>query len=138
MILKSRPVQFLFIPPQCQCDVLDLPVLLLEVSKSGPPRLAPYQNTKTHNNQHEPPLPYTPAALPSPSMGRSAAPPTHGAAAPEVPTQRVGAGCALDAVGSPVWGVNQRPIKNYNYSNERGVGLRWPPLIHNTQQSTKS
>jgi hypothetical protein len=36
---------------------------------------------KTHNNQHEPPPPYLPAALPSTSMGRSLAPTTHGAAA---------------------------------------------------------
>ena len=40
------------------------------------------QNTKhkTHNNQHELPPPYPPAALHSPSMGRSAALTTHGAA----------------------------------------------------------
>ena len=42
--------------------------------------LATTQNTKTHNNQHEPLLLYPPAALLSPSMGRLAAPPTHGAA----------------------------------------------------------
>ena len=98
--------------------------------------LRPTQNTKTHNNQHELPPPYLPADLPSTSMGRSEAPPTHGAAAPEVPTQGVGAGCALDAVSSPVWGIEQRPIEKYR--DERGVGLRWPPLIRNTQQSTES
>jgi hypothetical protein len=41
------------------------------------------QNTKhnTHNNQHESPPPYAPVALPSPSMGRSTAPTTHGVVA---------------------------------------------------------
>jgi hypothetical protein len=44
---------------------------------------------KTHNNQHEMPQPYPPADLPSPTMGRPAAPPTHGAAATKVPMQGV-------------------------------------------------
>ena len=39
------------------------------------------QNTKTHNNQHEPSLPYPPATLHSTSMVRSEAPPMHGAMA---------------------------------------------------------
>ena len=36
------------------------------------------QQHKTHNNQHEMPSPCPPAALPSPSMGRSVVPTTHG------------------------------------------------------------
>jgi hypothetical protein len=47
------------------------------------------QQHKTHNNQHEMLPPYSPAALPSPSMGRPAAPPSHGAAATKVPTKGV-------------------------------------------------
>jgi hypothetical protein len=47
------------------------------------------QQHKTHNNQHEMPPPYPPAALPSPSMGRAVAPPTHGAEAAKVPKQGV-------------------------------------------------
>jgi hypothetical protein len=47
------------------------------------------QQHKTHNNQHEMLLPYPPAALPSPSMGRPVAPPTHGAEATKVPKQGV-------------------------------------------------
>jgi hypothetical protein len=69
------------------------------------------QQHKTRNNQHEMPPPCPPVALPSPSMGRSAAPPTHVAEAGKVPTQGAGAGCALDTVGFPVWGAKQRPIK---------------------------
>jgi hypothetical protein len=44
---------------------------------------------KTHNNQHEMSPPYPPAALPSPSMGRPVAPPTHGTEATKVPKQDV-------------------------------------------------
>jgi hypothetical protein len=55
------------------------------------------QQHKTHNNQHEMPPSYPPAALPSPSMSRSVAPPTHGAEATKVPKQgvwrRVSASC---------------------------------------------
>ncbi len=47
------------------------------------------QQHKTHNNQHEMPLPYPPAALPSPSKGRLVAPPTHGAEATKVPKQGI-------------------------------------------------
>ncbi len=47
------------------------------------------QQHKTHNNQHEMPPPYLPVALPSPSLGRSVAPPTHGAEATKVPKQGV-------------------------------------------------
>ena len=39
------------------------------------------QQHKTHNNQHEMPPPCPPAALPSPSMGRTEVPPTHDATA---------------------------------------------------------
>ncbi len=44
---------------------------------------------KTHDNQHEMPPPHPPAALPSPSMGRPVAPPTHFADATKVPKQGV-------------------------------------------------
>jgi hypothetical protein len=47
------------------------------------------QQHKTHNNQHEMPPPYPPAALPSPSMGRPVVPPTHGAEATKVPKQGI-------------------------------------------------
>jgi hypothetical protein len=47
------------------------------------------QQHKTHNNQHEMPLPYPPEALPSPSMGRLVAPPTHGTEATKVPKQGI-------------------------------------------------
>ena len=39
------------------------------------------QQQKTHDNRHEMPPPCPPVALPSPSMGRSAAPTTHGVVA---------------------------------------------------------
>jgi hypothetical protein len=56
-------------------------------------KYGPAQNTttqtQTHNNQHEMLPPYPPAALPSPSMGKPVAPPTHGAEATKVPTQGV-------------------------------------------------
>ena len=39
------------------------------------------QQHKTHNNQHEMPPPSPPATLPSPSMSRTKAPPTHGVTA---------------------------------------------------------
>jgi hypothetical protein len=45
------------------------------------------QQHKTHNNQHEIPPPYPPAALPSPSTGRPMVPPTHGTEATKVPKQ---------------------------------------------------
>ncbi len=54
--------------------------------KCGP---AQTQQHKTHNNQHEMPPPYPPAALPSPSMDRPVAPPTHGAEATKVPKQSI-------------------------------------------------
>ncbi len=47
------------------------------------------QQYKTHNNQHEMPPLYPPAALPSPSIGRPVVPPTHGAEATEVPKQGI-------------------------------------------------
>ncbi len=47
------------------------------------------QQHKTHNNQHKMPLPYPPSVLPSPSMGRPVAPPTHGAEATRIPKQCV-------------------------------------------------
>ncbi len=47
------------------------------------------QQHKTHNNQHEIPPLYPLAALPSPSMGRPVAPPTHGAEATKVPQQGI-------------------------------------------------
>jgi hypothetical protein len=49
------------------------------------------KSTVQHKTQqhHEMPLPYPPAALPSPSMGRPVAPPTHGAEATKVPKQGV-------------------------------------------------
>ncbi len=47
------------------------------------------QQHKTHNNQHEMPRPYPPTALPSPSMGRPVAPPTHGVEATKVPKQGI-------------------------------------------------
>ncbi len=47
------------------------------------------QQHKTHNNQDEMPPPYSPVALPSPSMGRPVAPPKHGAEATKVPKQGV-------------------------------------------------
>ncbi len=47
------------------------------------------QHHKTHNNQHEMRLPYPPTALPSPSMGRPVAPPTHGAEATKVSKQGI-------------------------------------------------
>ncbi len=47
------------------------------------------QQHKTHNNQHEMPPPYPPTALPSPSMGRPVAPPTHGAETTKVPKEGV-------------------------------------------------
>ncbi len=54
-------------------------------------KYGPAQNTttQTHNNQHEKPLPYPPAALPSPVMGRPVVPPTHGAEATKVPKQGI-------------------------------------------------
>ncbi len=47
------------------------------------------QQHKTHNNQHDMPLPYPPVALPSSSMGRPVAPPTYGAEATKVPNQGI-------------------------------------------------
>ena len=47
------------------------------------------QQHKTHSNQHEIPLPYSPVALPSPSMARQVVPPTHGAEATKVPKQGI-------------------------------------------------
>jgi hypothetical protein len=40
-----------------------------------------HKNHKTHNNQHEPPLPYPPAALPSFAMATSAMASNQGTAA---------------------------------------------------------
>ena len=51
-----------------------------------------------------------PVALHSLFMGRLAVS-THGAEAAKVPTHGASSGCALNAVGSPVWGAKQRPIK---------------------------
>ena len=47
------------------------------------------QQIKTSNNQHEMPPPCSPAALPSPSMGRPEAPPTLCATTTKVPTQGI-------------------------------------------------
>ena len=80
--------------------------------------------TTPHNNQYEPPPPYHPEALPSPSRGWSAAPPTHGAEAAKVPTQGAGTGCAVDAVGSPVWDANSDPSKDKEMRGELTLGGR--------------
>jgi hypothetical protein len=40
------------------------------------------------------------------------------------------------AVGSPVWSANTSPIKLLR--GRQGLGLRWPPINQDTQQSTQS
>ena len=68
------------------------------------------------NNQHEPPPPYHLAALPSPSIGRSAAPHIHVAEAAEVTMQVASAGCALDTVGFSDWGTTHQKIERWEGS----------------------
>ncbi len=105
------------------------------------------QQNKTHNNQHEIPPPYPPAALPSPSMGRPVVPPTHGTEATKVPKQGIWSwvcawggwfpcsGCHTDTPwkserqeGS--WPYSQNLIKTHNNqleindSSKRDVGER--------------
>jgi hypothetical protein len=47
-----------------------------------------------------------------------------------------GTGFVLLIVGTLVWDANAYPIKKYR---ERwGLDLRWPPIDHDTQQSTYS
>ncbi len=71
-------------------------------------------------------------------MGRSAAPRTHGAAAPEVTTHGVGARCALGAVSSPVWSAEQRPIKNIEMRGELASGGRRYSVTRNNDRELKA
>ncbi len=96
-----------------------------KVAKSG--KHAHDTTTQMHNNQNELLLPYPPAALPSLSMGKAAVPPPHSAAA-SYKSRTIGFGGTND--GSPVWGANKR--------GRWGLGLRWPPIKQETQQSTDS
>ncbi len=79
------------------------------------------QQHKTHNNQHEMLRPYPPVALPSPSMGRPVAPPTHGAEATKVPKQGVRRRVCAKCGWFPCSGCHtETPQKS-----ERGEGS-WP------------
>ncbi len=90
----------------------------------------------TQNNQNGPLLPYPPAALPSFSVSRAAAPTTHGASAPMGPCKARAIELGGTAVGSPVWGANASPTKILR--GRRGLDLMWPPIHQDTQQSTQS
>ncbi len=83
----------------------------------------------TQNNQK-----WTTAALPSSSIALSLqdvmAPPL-----PMVPHKACAISLGGAAVGSPVWGANASPIKILR--GRRGLGLMWPPINQDTQQSTQ-
>jgi hypothetical protein len=96
------------------CRSLKVLLLFLLIAQFNNNKRPPHYTSTTHNNnQNEPPLPYLPsAALPSHSIGMSAAPPTHGAAAPYGPTQG-----ARDRVWPrhgqfPCWGGKMKTAKN--------------------------
>jgi hypothetical protein len=107
-------------------------LLTLQYSLTNPQPTA--NNTQ---NQNGPLPPYPPAALPSLSVSRAAAPTTHGAAAPyglmQGACHRFRGGAA---VGSPVGGANASPMKILR--GRWGLGLRWPPINQDTQQLTQS
>ena len=93
--------------------------------------LAPqHKNTQhtTHNNQHEPPP--LPVASAYTSMGRSAVPPNHGAAASYRLAQ--GARCRVRrrCCWFPCFGRQREPHKKIE--RKVGLGLRWSSLSGKT------
>ena len=50
--------------------------------------------------------------------------------------QAHGVGFALSAIGSLVWGTKKRPLKKQR--DGLGLGLRWPRINNDNQQSTDS
>ena len=93
------------------------------------------QNTKTQ----QPTLAVAtlpPAASSSTSMGRSEVPPTHGTAAPKIPTQGVRRRVCAWSGWFPCLGSQtdtHRKIERWG-----GRWLRWSPLSRNKQQSSES
>jgi hypothetical protein len=86
--------------------------------------------------KNDPPTPYPPTALPPISMGRAAVPPTNGAADPYGPAQGA-RGWVWQRNG---WFACLGRQKETHQKTERwvGIGLRWPPINNNNQQSTNS
>jgi len=69
-------------------------------------------------------------------MATSAMDPNLGAAAPMDSYKARGIGCALAIVGSFVGGAKTQPLKKQREG--QGLGLRWLPFEHTTQQPTES
>ncbi len=118
-------------------DRLKFCLLFLLIAQFNNNKRPPHNTSTTYNNnQNEPPLPLPSAALPSHSMGMSAAPPTHGAATPYGPTQG-----ARDRVWPchgrfPCWGGKMKTRRKIE--REWWFGLRWPKLHGKTQQPAES
>jgi hypothetical protein len=70
-----------------------------------------YKKHKTHNNQHAPPPPYPPAALPSFAMATSAMASNQAQWLTVSPLQAPGGGFALAAACSFVCGADAYPIE---------------------------
>ena len=93
------------------------------------------QPHKTHNNQHEPPPSYPPPASPSPSMGRSVAPTTHGVAASYGPM--LGTRGLVWQCHSQFLCLERQRRPHQKIEQWAGLGLNWPKHKRKTQQPTK-
>ena len=94
------------------------------------------QPQNTHRNQNEPT-----ATIPSTSFDLSPWQhlPRTQILAPPIPIgqgQARGVGFSLSAIGSLVWVAKKRPIKKQR--DGQGLGLRWPRIDNDNQQSTNS
>jgi hypothetical protein len=106
------------------------------VKYSAQPRATTRNTTTAHNNQHEQPPPYSPAALPLSLHGQGKfAPKSSRRCSPTSVRRSRAVGLALAGVDSLVWGAKMAPIEKEREG--RGPGLRWPPLDGSTQQVTE-
>ena len=95
-------------------------------SKKRPLRYHIKTHTQKPNNQHEPPPPYPPVALSSPSIGRPAAPSTHchGVASLMGLRKARTVRCGGEMAGSLVWNAIRSSIKKIRHRGALALGGR--------------